>query len=266
MGGDTYYHSLQATLEQRLRKGVSLLFNYTWSHATDDLPYNTGVTSAGAGNSYVLPLYEPNYKRLDHGASDFDHRNVISISYVWQMPKLAEGPRAVKFVLNGWETTGLIQTRSGDPLTITAGGNNSGTSLGRDRAIYSGAQAYGNTACTAVATPPPCKGYLNPAAFTVNTTYAANPALAYGNVIKGSFVGPRYTDWDASLHRYFNFTEKVRLQFRAEYFNLMNHTNFGDPGTSVGSPSTFGKITGTTSNNGFNSEPRIAQLSLKLEF
>jgi hypothetical protein len=265
MEGNTQYHSMQATLEQRLRKGLSVLVNYTWSHATDDLPVNTGVTSAGAGNSYVLPLYEPNYKRLDHGASDFDHRNVISISYVWAFPKWETGPAPVKWIVNGWETTGLVQTRSGDPLTITAGGNNSGTSLGRDRAVYVGGSVYGTSACTAVTTPP-CKSFLNPAAFTVNQTYASNPALTYGNVVKGSYVGPRYTDWDASLHRDFPFREKIGLQFRAEYFNLMNHTNFGDPGTSVGTPSTFGKITGTTSNNGFVSEARIAQLSLKLVY
>jgi hypothetical protein len=210
-------------------------------------------------------VYEPDYKRLDRGASDFDHRNVISVSYVWSMPKMKEGPGAVKYILNGWQTTGLIQTRSGDPLTITAGGNNSGTSGGRDRAVYNGGQAYGTSACTAITTPP-CKSYLNPAAFTVNPTYASNPALAYGNVVKGSFVGPRYTNWDAALHRYFDITEKAKMQFRAEYFNVLNHTNFGNPGTSVGTPSTFGKITGTTTNNGFNSEPRIAQLSLKLEF
>jgi Carboxypeptidase regulatory-like domain len=264
MEGNTQYHSLQATLEQRLRNGLSLLFNYTWSHATDDLPYNTGVTSAGPGNSYAIPVYEPNFKRLDHGASDFDHRNVISISYVWSLPKWETGPRPMKFIINGWQTTGLIQTRSGDPLTITAGGNNSGTSLGRDRAVYSGAQAYSGSACSAVTTPP-CKSYLNTSAFTVNTTYATNPALIYGNVVKGSFVGPRYTNWDAALHRYFNITEKTTLQFRAEYFNVFNHTNFGDPATALSS-NTFGRITGTTSNNGFASEPRIAQLSLKLSF
>jgi hypothetical protein len=265
MGGNTHYNSLQATLEQRVRHGLSVLLNYTWSHATDDLPYNTGVTSAGAGNSYAIPIYAPNYKQLDHGASDFDHRNVISLSYVWAFPALHEGPSAVRYVVNGWQTTGLFQARSGDPLTITAGGNNSGTGLGRDRAVYSGTQAYGSTACTTTLTPP-CRSFLNPSAFTANTTYAQNPALVYGNVIKGAFVGPRYTDWDAALHRYFKLGERATLQFRAEYFNLANHTNFGDPGTAVGTPSTFGRISSTTSNNGFTSEPRIAQLSLKVAF
>jgi hypothetical protein len=100
-----------------------------------------------------LPLYEPNYKRLDHGASDFDHRNVIVASYVWKFPTVNAGPRAFKAVVNGWQTTGLVQKRSGDALTITSGTNNSGTSLGRDRAVYSGAQVYGTAACATATTP-----------------------------------------------------------------------------------------------------------------
>jgi hypothetical protein len=263
MNGNTHYHSLQATLEQRVRHGVSLTVNYTWSHATDDLPYNTGVTSAGAGNSYVLPLYEPNYKRLDRGASDFDHRNVIVASYVWEMPKLRTGAMVEKVILNGWQMTGLLQHRSGDALTITSGTNNSGTSLGRDRAVYGGAQPYGTSACSGVSTA--CRGWFIPSAFATNPAYASNPTLAYGNVIKGALTGPGYTDWDAALHRFFKIRERVNLQFRAEYFNVFNHTNFGDPGTSLSS-SSFGRITGTTSNNGFVNDPRIAQLSLKLNF
>jgi hypothetical protein len=266
MEGSTHYHSLQGTLEQRVRGGLSVLLTYTWSHATDNLPYNTGVTSAGAGNSYVLPLYEPNYKQLDHGSSDFDHRNVISATYVWLLPTTKEGPRALRQVVNGWQLAGLVQHRSGDALTVTAGGNNSGTSLGRDRAVAVG-QPYGTSACATAVTA--CRGWVLPSAFTANTL--ANPAgpnspLVYGNVIKGSLTGPGYTDWDAALHRYFKFTERVNLQFRAEYFNILNHTNFGDPALSVATPSTFGRITGTTSNNGTPNDPRIAQLSLKLAF
>jgi len=267
MEGSTHYHSLQGTLEQRVRNGLSVLFNYTWSHATDDLPYNTGVTSAGAGNSYAIPLYEPDYKRLDHGASDFDHRNVVSLSYVWRMPTLKEGPGALKYIASGWQTTGLILHHSGDPLTVTAGGNNSVTSLGRDRAVATGVQPYGTTACSTATTA--CRGWVLPTAFVANTLANAtgqNSPLVYGNVVKGSLVGPGYTDWDAALHRYFKVTEKVNLQFRAEYFNVLNHTNFGNPALTVSSPTTFGRITGTSSNNGSTNDPRIAQLSLKLAF
>jgi hypothetical protein len=256
MIGNATFHSLQASLEQRLHHGLSLLVNYTYSKALDDLPVNNGVTSAGAGNSYALPVYEQNYKRLDYGPSDFDHRNVFSGSYVWRFPELKSAPLLVRAVVNGWQTTGLVQFRSGDPLTVISGTNNSGTGLGRDRAVRVGA-AYGNTACAGLTTP--CQGFLLPSGFTVNPAYATNPALAYGNVQKGSLVGPHYVDWDASIHRFFNFKENISLQFRAEYFNVLNHTNLGDPTTTVNNAS-FGRITGT------NGDPRIGQLSLKLLF
>ncbi|MDE3105581.1 MAG: TonB-dependent receptor [Acidobacteriota bacterium] len=256
MIGNTSYDSLQASLEQRVRNGLSVLFNYTWSKALDDLPLNNGVTSAGAGNSYVLPVYAPNYKQLDYGPSDFNHANVISGSYVWTLPTLKDAPLALRLLANGWQTTGLVQYRTGDPLTVVSGVNNSNTGLGRDRAVVSG-PAYGNTACAGLSTP--CRGYLLPSSFSVNPSYASNPALGYGNVQKGSFVGPHYIDWDAAIHRYFAVTERAKVQFRAEYFNVLNHTNFGDPATSVSS-SSFGRITGT------NGDPRIGQLSLKVEF
>ena len=266
MEGNTHYNSLQGTLEKRLQGGLSLLLNYTWSHATDDLPVNTGVTSAGPGNSYAIPVYEPNYKRLDHGASDFDHRNVITLSYVWKLPEVHEGLGFVRALINGWQSTGIIQHRSGDPLTVLSGAGLSNDSLGRDRAVYNGAPAYGATACATAATA--CRGWLLPSAFATTPSANAtdpNPANVYGNVIKGSFTGPGYTDWDAAIHRYFGIREKVSLQFRAEFFNVLNHTNFGDPNLTRNSAS-FGQITGTTSNNGFVNDPRIGQLSLKLAF
>jgi hypothetical protein len=180
---------------------------------------------------------------------------------------MGEGPRAMKLIVNGWQTTGLIQHHSGDALTVTAGGNNSVTSLGRDRAVATGVQPYGTSACATATTA--CRGWVVPAAYVANTLANAsgpNSPLVYGNVVKGSLVGPGYTDWDAALHRYFKITEKANLQFRAEYFNILNHTNFGNPALAVSSPSTFGRITGTSSNNGSTNDPRIAQLSLKLAF
>ena len=74
---------------------------------------------------------------------------MIVASYVWELPKVRNGFSAEKLVLNGWQMTGLVQHRSGDALTITSGTNNSGTSLGRDRAVYGGAQPYGSAACGA---------------------------------------------------------------------------------------------------------------------
>jgi Carboxypeptidase regulatory-like domain len=257
-GANTNYNSLQFSAEQRVRYGLTLLFNYTWSKALDNLPYNAAATSIGAGNSYVLPVWAPNYKRLDRGPTDFDHRNVISLSYVYAMPKVLDGaPVVLRYVANGWETSGLFVFRSGDPLTvISSSANISGSGQQRDRAIQVG-PAYGGAACAAGTH---CKSYLNPASF-------ANPTVAgtFGTFVKGGLVGPQYADWDASLARKFAFTERVNLEFRAEYFNLLNHTNFGDPNTT--NNGTFGQVTSTTPQNAtISNDPRIAQLSLKLVF
>jgi Carboxypeptidase regulatory-like domain len=257
-GGNTNYNSLQFSAEQRVRYGLTLLFNYTWSKALDDLPFNAAATSIGANNSYVYPIWAPNFKALDYGPSDFDHRNVVSLSYVYSVPRFMDGgPAALRYVVNGWETAGLFVFRSGDPLTIVSSSSNiSGSGQQRDRAIQTG-PAYGGSAC---ATGTHCKSYLNPASFT-------NPTApgTFGNFQKGALVGPQYTDWDASLTRKFAFTERTYLQFRAEYFNLLNHTNFGDPNST--NNATLGQITSTTPQNAdITNDPRIAQLSLKLVF
>jgi hypothetical protein len=264
MGGNSGYNSLQVTVEQRMRSGLTLLGNYTWSKAIDNTPYNQSSTAIASNNSYVLPIYEPNFKRLDHGPSDFDHRNVASISFVYVLPKvMKDAPGVVRYLVNNWQASGLFQTRSGDPLTIASSSNNSsGSGQNRDRAILIG-NPYGGSACPATAH---CKSFLNPASFQNNPApTASNPAPNYGSIVKGSFIGPRYTDVDMSIARNFPFTESAALQFRAEYFNLFNHTNFGDPGTTLGG--SFGQITGTTPQNGAAAnDPRIAQFSLKLLF
>jgi len=259
-GGNTNYNSLQVSAEQRVRYGLTLLFNYTWSKALNDLPWNQAATSIGNNNSYVYPITASNFKSRDYGPADFDHRNVSAVSYVYTVPKfLNDAPFVVKAILNDWSTSGLFQYRSGDPLTVFSGqSNNSGSAQNRDRAVLTGSP-YGGTAC---ATSVNCRNYLNPASF------ANNAVGTYGNIAKGSFVGPHYVDWDASLARKFPIKERAALQFRAEYFNLLNHTNLGDPTTTVGS--TLGRITSTSPQNWAGTapqnDPRIAQLSLKLVF
>ncbi len=263
-GSNSSYNSLQASVEQHMRGGLTILGNYTWSKSIDNSPYNQSSTAIANNNSYVLPIYEPNFKRLDSGPSDFDHRNVTSISFVYRVPKvMKDAPGVARYVVNGWQVSGLFQSRSGDPLTVTSNANNnSGSGQTRDRAYLTG-NPYGGSACSPTAH---CKSWLNPSSFSNNPAPVA-PALTptYGNIVKGSFVGPHYTDVDAAIARNFPIREAVALQFRAEYFNLFNHTNFGDPTVSLGS--SFGQITGTTPQNGANAnDPRIAQFSMKLEF
>lgn len=251
MGGNTSYHSMQVSLEQRMSHGLTILANYTWSKALDNLPVGATATAPASNTSYVYPITVQNFKALDYGPSDFDHRNVASISYVYILPKVfADTPFAVRFLTNGWQTAGLFQYHSGDPLTVlSAVSNNSGSDQLRDRAVQISNNVYGGPQCRTATSP--CVPYLNPAAF------ASNAPGTYGNVQKGAYVGPQYADWDVSATRRFDFNERVNLQFRAEFFNVLNHTNFLDPSTT--SSSTLGRITGSN-------DPRIGQLSLKLAF
>jgi len=264
-GGIATYHSLQASLRQNYRHGLTAFFNYTWSKAIDNNTWGSSVTAVVPGSSYVLPIYEPNFKRLDRGRSDYDHRHVLSFSYVYELPKWNGGNVVARYLVNGWQTTGIVSFHTGDPLTVT-GANVDGTNLNRDRAVWNGQNPYSANACGSVAI---CKSWLNPASFSTNPTYTtASPfELTYGNVVKGSFNGPRYTDWDASASRYFPFTERARLEFKAEFFNLLNHENFGDPQNNQTSGA-FGRITSsvTSAVSGGSGAYRTGQLSLKLVF
>jgi hypothetical protein len=251
MGGNGTYHSLQASLQQRLSHGVSFLFNYTFSKGLDDLPFASNNSFAQPGQSYVLPVYAPNYKGLDDGRSDFDRRHNVSASYLWQIPQMRTGSRWLHVLTNNWNMSGIVQVSSGPPLTITSSADLSGTNILKDRAVVvNGVQAYGNGGCnnTTVA----CVNYIAPGAFTTPVAGSA------GNVRKGYLQGPGYTDWDTGLQKYFNLTERYRFQFRAEYFNVLNHTNLGSPVTGVSSAG-FGSIKSAN-------DPRIAQLALKILF
>jgi hypothetical protein len=251
MSGNEGYNSLQATIQQNISRTLTATANYTYSKSMDTLPYLTLNTtpSSGPGAPYAIPLYEPNYKSLDIGPSDFDRKHVFSGSYVWTLPKMTNGNGILRAVVNNWQTSGIIQVQSGQPLTITAGSDRSGTALLADRAQWNGVQPYGHGACGERA---PCKDYLNPAEFTL-------PAVGtFGNVVKGSFRGPGYFDVDAGMVRSFPISESKSFQFRAEYFNVFNRNNLGNPITAVGSGG-FGSITSAIS-------PRIAQFSGKLIF
>lgn len=257
-GGNSNYHSMQASISERISKGLSGSLNYTWSKSIDNDAYGSSGSSVSAvvtGQSYVLPVYEPNYKRLDRGPSDFDHRNVLTASYVWSLPTMHDGNATLRYLANGWQTNGIFTFRSGNPLTVS-GSNVDGTNLNHDRAIWNGKNPYGGSACGSSVH---CKSYLNPANFSTNPSYKVSVPLSYGNIVKGSFVGPQYATWDASMMRFFSVGEGVRFEFRAEFFNVLNHTNHGDPQVSQ-TNAAFGRITST------NGDPRIGQMSLKLLF
>ena len=246
----SWYNGLQVSLEKRYGRGtflhgLKLLANYTYARDMDDLPYNAGVEFTGVS---VLPLGAAHRHQMDYGRSDFDRGQVASISYEYSLPGLRGSNRYERGALGDWELTGILSMDSGDPLTILSGIDNSKTGLSYDRAVQVGSPKGGN-ACGAAA---PCVNFLNPASFTTNTL--GTP----GTLGRGTFSGPNLIDWDMGIFKNFSLTERFKLQFRAEFFNIFNRANFLDPGTSV-SASGFGGIESAN-------DPRIGQLALKLNF
>jgi hypothetical protein len=277
MTGNSNFNSMQATMDKRMGHGLSVLGNFTWSKSYDDMPQATRVNNTedlNAGESYVYPdypqgatgipaaAYASDIKALDRGLSDIDHPIAISISYVYDLPKLRGGNPALRYIVNGWSTTGLIQRHSGDSLTAFMGTDNSLTGLSQDRAQENfSLPAYSRDAGGAGDCPltKSCVNWLNNAAFSVPTLNGAG--TGYGNVVKGSLRGPGQTVWHASMVRSFRVGGERSVQFRAEYFNVLNHTLLKNPSTSnpVASSTSFGTITGT-------GDPRIAQFALKYVF
>jgi hypothetical protein len=279
MIGNAHFNSLQGTLQKRMSHGLELMVNYVWSKSYDDLPQATRVSNTedlNAGESYVYPVYPsnavnipaaaivPDIKALDRGVSDIDHPQVLSLSYVWTFPKLHEGFAPLRAIVNDWRTSGTFQHHSGDALTAYIGSDNSSTGLTQDRAQRDFTQsAYlenknGGGDCAAGKL---CESWLSPSAFTVPAD--TGPGTGFGNVVKDSLRGPGFTVWNAALARTFPVFRESTLEFRAEYFDLLNHTILNNPSTSnpISSSTSFGTITGE---NGAG--PRIAQFALKYVF
>jgi hypothetical protein len=279
MTGNANFNSLQLTLTKKMQHGLSLLANWTWSKSEDDMPQATRVSNTedlNAGESYVFPLYPsnatgvpaaaivPDIKALDRGVSDIDHPHAISISYVYELPKLHGGNLLLRGLANGWRTSGLIQHHSGDALTAWVGSDNSLTGLGQDRAqrnltLPAYSKQAGNVGdCQAGKI---CTNWLNSAAFSIPAKSGAG--TGFGNIVKDSLRGPGFTVWNGAIMRTFPIYRESNVEFRMEYFDVLNHTILNNPNTSnpVSSSTTFGTI---TSENGAG--PRIGQFALKYVF
>jgi Carboxypeptidase regulatory-like domain/TonB dependent receptor len=244
------YNSAQITAQKRYSRGLTILANYTWSKSIDTLPYNQGITGVAAGSNSPIPWNFSGRHQYDRGPSEFDHTQRFVVSYVYDLPKLSKANALVRTIAGGWQLTGILTYQTGGPLTILAGKDQSQTGIGSDRADYLGGTQYGTGACGSTA---PCVNSLVPSSFGL-------PAIgAFGNVGKGSLRGPDLLNWDTGLFKEFPLVaERLRLQFRAEFFNTSNRKNFNNPNVTQ-SAGGFGSITSAQ-------DPRIGQLALKLIF
>jgi hypothetical protein len=277
------YHALQMSAEKRMSHGFTILANYTYSKSLDDLPFGEGVSGFDTGYS-ALPLNNLNRHQFDYGPSSFDHTHVFTGSYVWQSPSLRSSGSLIHHLLGDYELGGIISAASGRPITVLQGTELSGTGIGNDRGtLISGVGTYSSTTCGTTVS---CVSWLNPAAFqptkvttgcTPPATTCNNPAIfgTFGNIGKNVLRLPHTANWDVQLAKNFFISERLRLQLRAEYFNVLNHPNFAPESISTGTVngtdqiSSFDKLSSNsfgTFRAGQAGDPRIAQLAVKFFF
>lgn len=238
------YHGMNLTFRHHGGGGLDLVSAFNWSKCLDDgstPPTTSGIYGAtGLSNNQVTNgAYLPRARR---GRCDFDQNLTSRTTAVWNLPALKGSNKLVQGALGSWSITGLVVADAGQPFSVTDGAGNSQTGLGLDLAnSVSGVPTYVN-------------GKLNAKAFT------GNAPGTYGNLQRNSFRAPKYVHIDPAVMKNVTiYGDKLRLQLRAEAFNVFNHPNFIQPASDINAPSTFGQTTAAR-------DPRILQISAKILF
>ena len=246
-GVSSSYNGLLLKAEHRLSNHVSVLLNYTWSHCISTYDFGGDL----AGNDYQ----NPNNRDNEKADCNYDRRHVFNASMVAVSGGVGTG--FLRGATKDWQVAPLISLYTGQPLTVTTGSDVSLTGEGDDRPNVVVGQSLNVGAGL--------NNWFNTAAFAGGCTTAAYvgnqycvPLGQFGDAARDILHGPGTIQWDMSATRRFALTERFRMEFRSDFFNIMNHANWGNPATGLTS-STFGQITSFGS-------PRLIQMNLKLLF
>jgi Carboxypeptidase regulatory-like domain/TonB-dependent Receptor Plug Domain len=237
------YNSLQITLNRQVSRGLNIGVAYTYSKA---LTTNTDDRGSPANDTYNL--------KMDYGPSGYSTPQILIFNYVYDLPWYKGQQGFVGHVLGGWEISGITTFQSGQPLTIyqnndpfslynaTLGNGDGGLGIYYPRA---------DRTSTAISNTKTVSQWFNPSAFTDAVGH-------FGTSTNGQLLGPGQQVWDIGFIKNTNVSERLRLQFRGEFFNAFNHANFWGVDNNVDDGS-FGAVTSTHL-------PRNIQLALKLYF
>jgi hypothetical protein len=200
--GTSNYNALQSTLRLRAWHGLSSELAYTWSHSLDEITAYRGV----------IPFDSYNLK-ADYGNSDFDVRHTFTGSIIWEVPGSSRGPKALT---HGWAVTSALSFHGGPPGDQVRPGLDI---IGDPFAGVS--HSFVKTASSAYVQ------WINPAAFTsASCGQVTSDGRCYGTLRRNQVYGPGFKDVDLGVSKSFNFTERMKLQIKAEMFNLFNSINY----------------------------------------
>jgi len=250
-GGNSEYHALFVSIQHQFARNFTLRSNYTWSHCVSSWDFAGEL----AGPVYQNPL---NRAEGERGNCGYDHRQMFVTTLVALSPGF--GSAFVQRLTKDWQVSPIISFFSGNPIQLLDGGAGStkdislsGQLQDRPEVMLPG-QVYG----VAAGNDPPM--WFNPSAFMCagsNSSCTVSSGL-FGNLGRNALYGPGQINWDMAVTRRFAYRERWRLETRADFFNIMNHANWNNPGTNI-TNGTFGEVTSF-------GNPRIIQLALKLFF
>jgi len=230
--GRANWNGLVASVRHSVGHGVFFTGSYTYSHGLSN-----SYSQSFFGGGGVQDTYRPN---ADYGNSAINVAHVLSLSYIWDIPFLKTDRTWKGTMLGGWKYSGITAIQSGLSLSPGLSVANQGLA---SRPDASGATlSYPKT----------------PAEWFDSTAFSAPAYGFFGNAANGSITGPGLVTFDMALYKDFRVTEHQTIQFRAELFNIFNHTNFNSIQTTYGA-SNFGQATGAL-------DPRIVEFALRYQF
>jgi hypothetical protein len=288
-GANSHYNALQLTAMKRLGHGLQGQVNYNWSRCIDTVS-NGGFLPFSAGG-ILSPL--PGDLARDYGPCDYDIRQNLNAQYVYQLPVRVHS-HTLGYALNGWQISGTAFWHTGVPFSVlstpySANGNGIVQGSGPQFAsLVPGVSLYNHHPIPGV-TQPGTLQWLNSDAFVSTVDPSTGQCYSsdspqncqFGNLGRNALRGPDFLWSDFYLSKWFPLTERVKLRFEGQFFNVFNHPNYALPSVVQagipGNPSTqsgFGALTSTTSpptgllgvGLGGDSSPRMIAFQARLEF
>jgi hypothetical protein len=250
------YNALETSLRKRFSHGISFLTSYTFSKSIDDASSFNMTGSAArpvAGENDLAQ--NPRNLAAERGRSLFDARHRFVLSYQWALPFLRQSHSWYGRALGGWQLNGITTLMTGTPFTVFDSNDVSQQGGAPEITGFSASRPNLVAGQDPNSGPHSVSAWLNAGAFQRIVPDPNSQVQQFGTARRNIADGPGYANWDFSMLKNISVTESKQFQFRAEFFNILNHTNFRLPDSDISSP-TFNQIQSAQA-------PRLIQFALK---